>query len=521
MGNSPSRDGSPRHAGPGPRGTPTRLRYDVSTGVATDDAPSIAPDQTPASSIDPFHANYGSVMLQGFHWRSCNARELGLTEDRSWYGEVLANIPALVQTGVDAVWLPPPSHSVSPEGYLPQRLYDLDTKYGTKEELKTLCRELKAAGIKPMADIVINHRCADTQDENGLWRIFSNVSFPPDERVEPGKSFDRTWGPWAIVKDDPVFQGEGNSDTGESFPPAPDLDHANERVRGELTTWLNWLKHSIGFEGWRFDYAKGYGAKFVDEYVANTVGVGAMNVAEFWPEASWEPDGGLAVDQNPMRQSICDWLDRAKGSTAAFDFATKAVLQEAVAKNELWRLRDKDGKPPGLIGWWPQRAVTFVDNHDTGGTGQAAGTDSGRMKDGSDFIGGGSYGQGHWRFPPEHRMLGYAYILTHPGVPCLFWPHAVRMPDGRHGDMAAEVATMVQMRKNAGIVADSPVEILIAESDVYVARVRGSNADVTVKLGPRYDFPKEIMPAEGGREWKMRASGEDYAIWSRPHPTRA
>jgi alpha-amylase len=184
-------------------------------------------------------------------------------------------------------------------------------------------------------------------------------------------------------------------------------------------------------------------------------------------------------------------------------------------------LRDKDGKPPGLIGWWPQRAVTFVDNHDTGGTGQAAGTDSGRMKDGSDFIGGGSYGQGHWRFPPEHRMLGYAYILTHPGVPCLFWPHAVRMPDGRHGDMAAEVATMVQMRKNAGIVADSPVEILIAESDVYVARVRGSNADVTVKLGPRYDFPKEIMPAEGGREWKMRASGEDYAIWSRPHPTRA
>lgn len=57
MGNSPSRDGSPRHAGPGPRGTPTRLRYDVSTGVATDDAPSIAPDQTPASSIDPFHAN--------------------------------------------------------------------------------------------------------------------------------------------------------------------------------------------------------------------------------------------------------------------------------------------------------------------------------------------------------------------------------------------------------------------------------------------------------------------------------
>ena len=100
--------------------------------------------------------------------------------------------------------------------------------------------------------------------------------------MEPGKSFDGTaWGPWAIVKDDPVFHGEGNSDTGESFPPAPDLDHANDRVRRELTAWLNWLKNSVGFVGWRFDYAKGYGASFVKEYVDNTVGGGAMNVAEF------------------------------------------------------------------------------------------------------------------------------------------------------------------------------------------------------------------------------------------------
>ena len=94
--------------------------------------------------------------------------------------------------------------------------------------------------------------------------------------------------------------------------------------------------------------------------------------------------------------------------------------------------------------------------------------------------------------------MGYAYILTHPGIPCLFWPHAVRMPDGRHGDMAAEVAAMVRMRKDAGIAADSRVDILVAESDVYVARVKGRHADVTVKLGPRYDFPAEIMPAEGG-----------------------
>ena len=34
-------------------------------------------------------------------------------------------------------------------------------------------------------------------------------------------------------------------------------------------------------------------------------------------------------------------------------------------KNEYWRLKDGQGNPPGLIGWWPSRAVTFLENHDT------------------------------------------------------------------------------------------------------------------------------------------------------------
>lgn len=40
--------------------------------------------------------------------------------------------------------------------------------------------------------------------------------------------------------------------------------------------------------------------------------------------------------------------------------------QEAVKNTEYWRLIDPEGKPPGLLGWWPSKAVTFIDNHDTG-----------------------------------------------------------------------------------------------------------------------------------------------------------
>jgi alpha-amylase len=52
-----------------------------------------------------------------------------------------------------------------------------------------------------------------------------------------------------------------------------------------------------------------------------------------------------------MLQRLCDWIDDNKKTCTAFDFATKGILQEAVKKQQYWRMKDKDGKPPGLIGW--------------------------------------------------------------------------------------------------------------------------------------------------------------------------
>lgn len=76
----------------------------------------------------------------------------------------------------------------------------------------------------------------------------------------------------------------------------------------------------------------------------------------------------------------------------AFDFTTKGVLHAAMG-GKLWRMRDQNGKPPGLIGWWSEKAVTFVDNHDSGST------------------------QNYWPFPSDKVMQGYAFILTHHGIP--------------------------------------------------------------------------------------------------------
>jgi alpha-amylase len=53
--------------------------------------------------------------------------------------------------GITQLWLPPPSQSVSKQGYLPGQLYDVNTPYGSSEDLINVIKALKSAGIAPLA----------------------------------------------------------------------------------------------------------------------------------------------------------------------------------------------------------------------------------------------------------------------------------------------------------------------------------------------------------------------------------
>jgi hypothetical protein len=74
---------------------------------------------------------------------------------------------------------------------------------------------------------------------------------------------------------------------GDDYGPAPDLDHLNPDLRAAIKDWLKWLQEDIGFGGWRLDFVKGYGARFVEEYIAATVGGDAFNVGEYWVDMDW------------------------------------------------------------------------------------------------------------------------------------------------------------------------------------------------------------------------------------------
>lgn len=188
-------------------------------------APPISPEASPSAafagsaagsllgagiSSGPAAGSGREVILQVFNWES---------HRESWYRKLEAQADEIAEAGFTAVWLPPPSDSVSAQGYLPRDLYKLDSAYGSEGELRSLVRALHDRGLKAIADIVINHRCAHSQDEQGRWNRFGG-RLPWDET--------------AICCNNQRFGGRGAHKTGDDYVAAPNIDHTQERVRNDL-----------------------------------------------------------------------------------------------------------------------------------------------------------------------------------------------------------------------------------------------------------------------------------------------
>ncbi|KAK6922063.1 Alpha-amylase, C-terminal beta-sheet [Dillenia turbinata] len=251
------------------------------------------------------------ILCQGFNWESHKSGR--------WYMELYEKAEELSLLGFTVVWLPPPTESVSPEGYMPQDLYNLNSRYGNIEELNALVKRFHEVGIKVLGDVVLNHRCAHYQNINGVWNIFGG---------------HLNWDDHAVVADDLHFQGRGNKSSGDNFHAAPNIDHSQ------------------------------------------------------------------------------------------------------------------------------------------------------------DF--------GHWRFPCGKEMQGYAYILTHPGTPSVFYDHLFSY-------YKSEILALISLRNRNKIHCRSTVKIAKAERNVYAAII---DEKVAVKIGPGH-----FEPPSGSHNWSFAIEGRDYKVW--------
>jgi alpha-amylase len=388
-----------------------------------------------------------AILLQGFHWNSSNYAS------PDWYNTLMNNVGDLSTLGITHVWFPPPSDSGAKQGYLPRQLNNLSSNYGSSAELTNVVSALKSRGIQSIADIVVNHRVGTTG-----WSDFTNPN----------------WTTYSIANGDECNCGLGAADTGQGFSGGRDLDHTNVgEVQNGIKTWLNATIKPVGFTGLRFDFVKGFSGSYVGQY-ANAFAPDFC-VGEMWP------DSFDLNNLNANRQAIMDWINAASSSCGAFDFTTKGILNDALANGNYWRLKATDGKPQGAIGWWPAMSVTFVDNHDTGPA-ETCGS-----------------GQNLWAVPCGSVMEGYAYILSHPGIPTVFYPHLYNW------GLKAQIGALISARKAAGVTSTSAVAIQQATQGLYAAIVTGTTHKLAIKIGPNSWSP--------GAGWALQTSGTNYAVW--------
>jgi len=403
-----------------------------------------------------------TVLLQGFHWRS---------HEFDWYKILTENAARIQQLQIDTVWFPPPSAGADQQGYLPTEWYNLNSNYGTSEELKRAIAALRSGSrpVEAIADIVVNHRC-------GLdsWADFRNPNFAPDGVTSPDEI--RKANQKAVCVDDEWKHRGGKpagaKDTGVGFDAGRDLDHTNPLVQEKIIRWLTWLQKEIGFAGWRWDMVTGYHPGYVGIYNDATGPV--FSVAEFTDATS---------------VGLLDWIgrsygqpddakgrpNRTGGKSTVFDFATRAMLKKALTEKDFSCLKTEDGKCAGLIGVWPAMAVTFADNHDT----EPANHDD--------------------PFPTETVQQAYVYLLTHPGKPCVFWCHLFDWEPAYR----EVIEKLIILRRQAALHSESIVDIIAAEKDLYAVTI---DAKVAIKLGAGRWSPD-------GQGWSLYLEGQDYAVW--------
>jgi len=399
------------------------------------------------------------IMLQAFGWDEGDQPKVKAAGNLYKFIESKASEWKAV--GFDMIWMPPPSRSSGGVGYLPNELHNFNSGHGSEVELRAATAALKANGMHPIADVVANHR-SGTND----WTTFTN----PAWSCATITSTDEANNNWVSSRGPKPC---GSTDTGDDFDGGRDLDHKSSETREGIKTYLTKLKEQ-GFEGWRWDMTKGFSASYVGEY--NTASTPYFSVGEYW-------DGNATTLKN--------WIDGTGKKSATFDFAQYYSMQSGLSGT--YSSFGSGSTMAGLVGQYgySDYAVTFVDNHDT-------------------FV---KYGA------PEgdNIMKGYAYILTHPGIPCVFIPHYYGGTYKKEGQTRVyssykdKIDPIMAVRKANGIDAWSSIEVATT-SGVYAAyikkRYEDASASVAVKVGPGSWSP-------AGSGWILAASGTDYAVWSK------
>ena len=386
-----------------------------------------------------------NTMMQYFEWYLAN--------DSSLWNKVANDAKHLENIGITHVWLPPAykgAGGTNDTGYGVYDLYDLGefdqkgtipTKYGTKEEYLKAIRMLHESNIKVYADIVLNHKMGADETEDVLAvqddasnrnvsisdakpiKVWTKYTFPG--RGDTYSSFKWNWthfhgidwdentGKAAIYKfygkhwDEEVDKENGNYD----YLMGADIDLNNVDVVNELSTWGKWYVDTTSVDGFRLDAVKHIRAEFYPEWLGKlrqTFDKKLPAVGEYWSANMEVINNYFAKTQETM--SLFDVplhynFYRASISDGAFNMAE--IFDGTIVKEK------------------PDKAVTFVDNHDT----QIGQSLESWVLD--------------WFKPHAYSLI----LLRKEGLPCVFYGDYYGIPEKGVGPKNDMLDKLLKLRK--------------------------------------------------------------------------
>ena len=325
------------------------------------------------------------TMIQFFEWY--------LPSDSTLWNRVSKEAGHLSNLGVNYVWLPPAykgSSGVFDVGYGVYDLYDLGefdqkgsipTKYGTKDEYLEAIKVLKENNLKVIADVVLNHKLGADETEEVLAvqddadnrnvsissakpiKAWTKYTFPGRGNIYSdfkwdwthfhGVDWDENSGVSSIYKfygkkwDKDVDDEHGNYD----YLMGADIDLNNIDVTKELTNWGLWYYDFTNVDGFRLDAVKHIRVDFFPKWLKEIRTKSEKNlfaVGEYW---------SLNIDK------IKNYLEKSEYTMSLFDVPLHYNFYKASRSNgDFDMTRIFDGS---LVSQIPNKAVTFVDNHDT------------------------------------------------------------------------------------------------------------------------------------------------------------
>ena len=419
------------------------------------------------------------VLLQAFYWDSYQDPSItGSTTSvygrTKWIDHLNAkNGTSAEEIGqwFDLVWLPPMSKATGGTGYHPVNYSSLDSDWGTKTKLTELISVFHQNGARVVADIVINH--ADAQQG---WCNFATYNFGEYGTFHPDGSYIcqtdemNTSSAAGACKGTATGAADDGYGAEANYSASRDWDHTNANVQAMFKAYLKWLRNDIKIDGFRYDYCKGFHNSHINDY--NKASKPYFSVMEYW-------DGDISALQSHL--SDAGW------NTTTFDFNLKYnAFNGGIASDNYCAL-----KGAGLAGAGKARyAVTFLDSHDT----------FLRMSD-SEFCGDGN----SMAACRDKVMQCYAYMLSMPGVPLVFYPHWVTFKD--------QIKPLINARYKTGVHSESSVSDECGNG-YYKATVTGTNGEIRVLIGPNSGY--NSTPSG----YTLAGKGTNYGVYYKTNSAR-